>query len=238
MANIPTFEELPEKPGLPKGCAWGLWDKPTARDELGSLNLLTDDTTSLAFLFSIDSPWITLLSTTWDGLRHAIHKDTGKLYNGVDKEEIIGPHGTDVLGINKWHEKGGIVGRGILIDFVAFAERHNIKYSPIRYYPISYGDLELAAREQNLDFKQGDILLIRSGLVKWYNECVDLNERDAFFTDPNKEGAGVSPTPGTVTWVWDHHFSAVAGDALAWESMPYPKTGLCKPKISQRSVLR
>ena len=44
MAGLPTFEEIKDRPGLPRGCAWGLWDKTGMRDELGTLNLLTEDT--------------------------------------------------------------------------------------------------------------------------------------------------------------------------------------------------
>lgn len=128
----------------------------------------------------------------------------------------------------EWHQRGAIVGRGVLIDYVAFAQRHEIEYSPIKYHPISHREIELAAREQGLTFRQGDILLIRTGLIKWYNQCTSALERDAFFTDSNKEGAGVDPNPETVAWLWDQHFSAVAGDALAWESMPYPSDRLCK----------
>lgn len=38
---LPTYADLPSVPGLPHGCTWGLWDTPTKRDELGTLNLLT-----------------------------------------------------------------------------------------------------------------------------------------------------------------------------------------------------
>ena len=41
LDNLPSLEELPLLEGLPKGCTWGLWDKPGAKDELGTLNLLT-----------------------------------------------------------------------------------------------------------------------------------------------------------------------------------------------------
>lgn len=40
--NLPSFEELPKLPNLPKGCTWGLWDKES-RDEFGTLNILTPD---------------------------------------------------------------------------------------------------------------------------------------------------------------------------------------------------
>lgn len=39
--SLPTYANIPPVPGLPHGCTWGLWDTPTHRDELGTLNLLT-----------------------------------------------------------------------------------------------------------------------------------------------------------------------------------------------------
>lgn len=43
LDDLPSFEELPDLPGLPKGCSWGLWDKNDVKDELGTLNLLTSE---------------------------------------------------------------------------------------------------------------------------------------------------------------------------------------------------
>lgn len=126
-----------------------------------------------------------------------------------------------------WHKRGGVVGRGVLIDYVLYAQKHNIKYSAIEYHEISHEDLEKAAQEQGVTFRQGDILIVRSGVTKWYNECTDLAARDAWFTG-NKRSVGVAPTKEAISWVWNHHFAAVAGDALAWEPIPYPADKPCK----------
>lgn len=39
--NLPDFDNLPPVPGMPKGCAWGLFDNDGKKDYLGTLNLLT-----------------------------------------------------------------------------------------------------------------------------------------------------------------------------------------------------
>ena len=39
---------MPEVPGMPHGCAWGLWDKHGEKDELGALNLLTPEVVQAA----------------------------------------------------------------------------------------------------------------------------------------------------------------------------------------------
>jgi len=44
MKDLPDFKDLPPVEGMPKGCAWGLWDEPgKPKDQLGSLNLLTPE---------------------------------------------------------------------------------------------------------------------------------------------------------------------------------------------------
>jgi kynurenine formamidase len=118
------------------------------------------------------------------------------------------------------------VGRGVLIDYVAFAQRHNIKYSPVETHAITPAELEQAAKEQNVKFKQGDILLVRSGFTKWYNEIEDISERDRI-TSTGFNFVGVTATEESIPWVWNHHFAAVAGDAPTWESLPPPASGLC-----------
>jgi hypothetical protein len=42
MKQLPKFDDIPEVQGMPKGCTWGIWDKPgQPKDQLGMLNLLT-----------------------------------------------------------------------------------------------------------------------------------------------------------------------------------------------------
>jgi hypothetical protein len=41
--SIPTYDELPPVPGMPHGCAWGIWDEKGVKDQVGSLNLLTPE---------------------------------------------------------------------------------------------------------------------------------------------------------------------------------------------------
>jgi hypothetical protein len=43
-SELPVWDEIPIVPGMPKGCAWGLYDKDGKRDQLGTLNLITSET--------------------------------------------------------------------------------------------------------------------------------------------------------------------------------------------------
>lgn len=116
----------------------------------------------------------------------------------------------------------------MLIDYVAYAARHHISYSPTTPHAITLDALKQAASEQDLIFEPGDILIVRTGLIKWYNETIDPALRKKYFTDPNKGCVGVAPNMDTIEWVWNQHFAAVAGDSLAWEPIPYPKETPCK----------
>ena len=42
-ANLPNFDDLPLVKGLPKGCAWGIFDDNGEKDTLGTLNLLDEE---------------------------------------------------------------------------------------------------------------------------------------------------------------------------------------------------
>lgn len=57
----------------------------------------------------------------------------------------------------------GIAGRGILLDYFAYAKRHSIDYSPVDTHAITLDHLNACAKEQGTEYKLGDILLIRSG---------------------------------------------------------------------------
>jgi hypothetical protein len=41
--DLPDWDNIPEVPGMPKGCAWGLFDENSERDQVGTLNLLTSE---------------------------------------------------------------------------------------------------------------------------------------------------------------------------------------------------
>ena len=67
---IPDFDDLPPVEGMPKGCAWGLFDKDGKKDLLGTLNLLTPDVVKAAASeikdgVSISLRYVILLSIIW-----------------------------------------------------------------------------------------------------------------------------------------------------------------------------
>lgn len=85
--------------------------------------------------------------------------------------------------------------------------------------------LKAIAVEQGVTFRAGDILLVRSGWIRWYNEH-SPEERVARVKN-GSEYVGVDGSEEVVEWLWDSHFAAVAGDAIGWEAWP-PQLPWCK----------
>lgn len=65
-----------------------------------SHNIIDNSTFSGSASFDDEVSFNTQSGSQWDGLRHAVYRDQSLLYNGVTKQEIMGPDSTDVLGIN------------------------------------------------------------------------------------------------------------------------------------------
>lgn len=154
----------------------------------------------------------------WDGFRHWAHQETGMYYNGLRHEEIPDPAHAEKNGIHNWTKRGGIVGRAVLIDYASWAEKNKIEYSATTRHEISIEDVEAIAKDQGVEFKPADILIIRSGWVKWY-DASSSSERIAGATNGH-EHIGLAGNAQSVEWLWNHHFSAVAGDAIAFEAWP------------------
>lgn len=122
--------------------------------------------------------------------------------------------------VAEWSKRGGIVGRGILLDYLAWAKLNHITYSPTEAHAITVRELERVAKHQGTELQPGDILLIRSGFVKWHNEAT-FSER-VKGTAEGSAWAGVEGSEESVRWFWDRRFAAVGGDANVFECWPAP----------------
>ncbi|KAF2235318.1 hypothetical protein EV356DRAFT_575972 [Viridothelium virens] len=171
----------------------------------------------------------TQCSSQWDSLCHFNHQPTALAYNGVKPavEKLIQEYGTEDVAreyptLNHWHDRGGLVGRGTLLDYKAYADKHGIEYSPFEAKRITVAELEAVAKEQGVTFKTGDILIIRSGFTEALTGVTPEQQGEGLGTHKT---CGVDGSIETAKWVWNHHFSAVAGDAIAFETIPPLKDG-------------
>ncbi|KAL7918464.1 hypothetical protein ACQKWADRAFT_304106 [Trichoderma austrokoningii] len=263
--QFPDFDQLPSVPGQPQGCLWGFFDRGSKKDELGTINLLNDETVKQATLeiqtgrhVQLDWPMNnvefpgfgripiehnvkemekegflglddeikinTQTSSQWDSLKHWSIQSEGVFYNGLSiKEALQSPRN----GLHNVCEKGGIVGRGILVDWLRWWEHRNPgKEAPsaISTYSIPVSELEEVLKFQCTECRQGDILIIRTGFVRWHN-LADEPTRAKGTKPETKVLAliGVESNMDTVRWLYSKHFAAVAGDTMGWEAWPYPK---------------
>lgn len=80
MANIPAFKDLPSVKDMPKGCAWGVWDKDGKKDIYGTLNLLTPEVIKEAYKEARDGVSVSLnwpigaIKTPGFGRKGLVHK--------------------------------------------------------------------------------------------------------------------------------------------------------------------
>ncbi|KAF5550120.1 hypothetical protein FPHYL_9442 [Fusarium phyllophilum] len=60
MNSVPDFDDLPPVEGMPKGCAWGVFDRDGKKDQVGTLNFLTPEVVRNAALEVKDGVSISL----------------------------------------------------------------------------------------------------------------------------------------------------------------------------------
>lgn len=167
----------------------------------------------------------TQCSSQWDSLVHFLHQTSMVGYNGakpsIDElsQPVIGT-ATQVSRfptLDHWHARGGLVGRGVLLDYREYARVKGIRYSPFESHAISVSVLEDVAKLQGTEFKHGDILLLRTGYTE---DLTGISGQEQERLLKNGRAIGVEGCKESAKWFWNRHFSAVAGDNLAFEVFP------------------
>ncbi len=187
------------------------------RDEAGmGDSLVLDDAVSFN----------TQASTQWDSLLHYAHQDSERFYHGtrVEKEQLARDSRAydpekSLPTLDHWHDRGGLVGRGVLLDYRAYARAEGIGYTPFSRHAITTADLEAVAAHQGTDIRPGDILFVRSGFCEGLAP-LDGEGQDAKMKEGGWGAIGVEGTEEAAKWFWNKHFAAVAGDTLGFEVFP------------------
>ncbi|KAJ6441095.1 cyclase protein [Purpureocillium lavendulum] len=156
-------------------------------------------------------------SSQWDGFRHFGYQKERVFFNGRTQQEL---NTTTVNGIHAWVEKGGIVGRGVLLDYAAWADANGIAVKPFSTVSIPVSTLKQVAASQGISsFRPGDILFIRSGWNRAYR-ALDAAGRQALADYAVPPAIGIESSEATLRWLWDESFAAVAGDHPSMEAWP------------------
>jgi kynurenine formamidase len=112
-----------------------------------------------------------------------------------------------------------MTGRGVLLDYADWAATNSVSVSALESEAITLDNLKKVVKDHKLEFRQGDILFIRSGFTVAYNSLSE-QQRIEMPNRPNPDFSGVEATEGMVRWLWEHQFAAVGGDAPSFERAP------------------
>lgn len=153
-------------------------------------------------------------TTQIDALRHRRHHDHG-FYNGVSDEQI--DEGTPALGIGRWAEKA-IVGRGILLDVDRYLISHGRRIDYESGETITVAVLEQTAEHFGIEFRSGDILMVRTGWAGHLFGDASTEYRNSLID--TFKSPGLHQSRETLAWLWDHQFSLIAADNIAFEAIP------------------
>ncbi|EAW14793.1 uncharacterized protein ACLA_002040 [Aspergillus clavatus NRRL 1] len=239
----PAFDNLTIDPSGPSGNAWGLFG---ASNELGMLNLLTPESVHRAaseeiregVRFSLDLPLDRIKNPSFGRkpfARELVNKGprivnddilrfntqcrnhTHKCYfNGHSLEEL---KISSVIGIDAWVKHGGIVGRGVLIDYASWATTNSVTLSPFTTSKISLSSIQQIIAEKKIHFRPGDILFLRTGFTAAYDQ-LSAEEELAIAQRETPQFAGLEAGEATLRWLWENQFAAVASDSPSFEPAP------------------
>lgn len=121
--------------------------------------------------------------------------------------------------LTAYSNNGGIVGRGVLIDWYSWAQRNNVQRSPFQTGAVELSQIKAIIAENKIEFRQGDILFLRVGFTDNYNKLSTLEQEQ--FPDRQPGGLlGLEATKDSLKWLWESGFAAIASDAAGFERGP------------------
>jgi len=116
-------------------------------------------------------------------------------------------------------KKGGITGRGVLLDWYSWAKRNNIYLSPFQTGAVELSHLKAVILEKGIKLRPADILFIRVGFTAEYDALSPQEQQS--FPDRKPGGLlGLEATHESLRWIWENEFSAIASDAAGFERGP------------------
>jgi kynurenine formamidase len=155
-------------------------------------------------------------SSQWDSLRHIRHPRDG-FYNGTKDEEII--EGGGRLGIENMALRG-VAGRGVLLDIGRFLESAGRPLDCATSATITPQDLAECTRTEGVGVRTGDVLLIRTGWLRWYLEETTAEQRQRMADRDQLQAPGLAAGEEMAAYLWDLHIAAIACDNPALEAWP------------------
>ncbi|KDA04867.1 hypothetical protein DC31_04385 [Microbacterium sp. CH12i] len=154
-------------------------------------------------------------SSHWDGLRHIRYR---QYYWGGRTDEHLDQSAD--LGIEKWAEHGMIT-RGVLLDVAGHLASRGKPVAFDRRFEITVELLEEVAAQEGVRFREGDILLVRTGWVEGYRAAPDEVRQAMAGTIGNGfECPGLESSQQMAQWLWDAGIAGITSDNPAVEVLP------------------
>lgn len=145
-------------------------------------------------------------SSQWDGLLHISDPEIGS-YNHQPPER---------LGIEGWARRG-IAGRGVLVDVERFLRTRGEELHWHTSRPISVRELDDARVAEGVEWRRGDVLLLRTG---WWTGYLAAGSEERDDVRTRHDSPGLEAGAEMAEYLWDNGISAVAADNISVESMP------------------
>ena len=158
-------------------------------------------------------------SSQWDGLTHVGDYEHG-FWGGVTVQELRASGDKKRLGIDHWARRG-IAGRCVLLDVARWRAAQGRPIDCGSNDAISVEELEATRAAQGVTLEPGDVWLLRTGWVGWYDQQryatrFALGDRNTF------KAPGLACSEAIAEYIFDHHPAAVAGDNPSLEAWPPP----------------
>jgi kynurenine formamidase len=141
--------------------------------------------------------------TQWDGLGHVFYENN--MWNGYDCREVSS-FGAAKCGIEK--TKAKMVGRGVFLDVARALGKDCLDDG----YGITCDDLDITAKKQNVAFKRGDYIIVRTGQME---RCLKAGSWDGY---PGGDAPGFAFE--TLEFVAKTELAALASDTWGCEVRP------------------
>ena len=140
-------------------------------------------------------------SSQWDALAHVAYAP-GEFYNGLTSDQMIaeGRNGIDHLA------RRGIAGRGVMLDVYKTLTEAGRPYEPGSSHPITVDDLEMTRKAAGIEFRSGDIVLLNTGFLKWY-EGLDAAGRQEIAVPGGLHAPGLEHTEAMLEEPFDSRMS-------------------------------
>jgi len=153
-------------------------------------------------------------SSQWDSLAH-VPAFPDLFYNAVGLSEVLDAGRCCISAA----ARKGIAGRGVLVDLGRMLYDRWDGYCPGESYAISVDEVQDAVASAKQRLETGDVLLIRTGWIGWY-ESLPLARRQDLARAGNLKAVGLEHSERMAEYLWDSHVAAVAADCPALEVWP------------------